>query len=161
MTTDYTADYKAAQGKQLFGVGVSLFGHGLIWFKAPGIFTLLPLSDQHGSFNIIFRAEIVLGALLTAYGMLVWRNAFRKLSRANYIVGLSCVPVLLLCASRLSERIYFLDQQKRSSISDDLAVVASQIAMVAGIAVFGAWWADSAHMLGRLRGYMRSSRFVK
>jgi hypothetical protein len=32
MTTDYQAD----QGKKLFGTGVLLFGHGLIWFKSPG-----------------------------------------------------------------------------------------------------------------------------
>jgi hypothetical protein len=49
--------------------------------------------------NVIDRAAIVIGAFLAAYGLLVWRNAFRKLSLANYIIVLSCVPVLLLGAS--------------------------------------------------------------
>jgi hypothetical protein len=160
-TGEMTTDYKAEQGKKLFGTGVFLLGHGLIWFKSPGIFTLLPLSDVHSSFNIFHRAEIVIGVILAAYGMLVWRSAFRKLSLANYIIVLSCVPVLLLCVSKLSEWVYFLDQQRGFSISNDLPVGVVQITMVVCIVVFGGWWADSTYMRARLHRYMRSSRFVK
>jgi hypothetical protein len=106
-TGEMTTDYRAEQGKKLFGTGVLLFGLGLIWFKSPGIFTLLPLSDWHDIFNIFFRAEILIGVTLAPYGMLLWRSAFRKLSLANYIIVLSCVPALLLCVSKLSEWVYF------------------------------------------------------
>src|ERR1700730_18039038 len=106
-TGEMTTDCKAEQGKKLFGTGVFLFGHGLIWFKSPGMFTLLLMSDLHSSFNIFHRAEIVIGLTLAAYGMLVWRSAFCKLSLANYIIVLSCAPVLLLCVSKLSEWVYF------------------------------------------------------
>jgi hypothetical protein len=82
-TGDMTTDYRAEQGKKLFGIGVLLFGQGLVWFKWPGIFTLIPLSGRHGISNIISRDEIVIGVILAAYGMLVWRSAFRKLSLAN------------------------------------------------------------------------------
>ena len=101
-----TTNDLAEQGKKLFGIGVFLFGDGLIWFKWPGIFTLLPLSDRHRIFNIFHRAEIVIGILLAAYGIRVWRSASRRLSLANYIIVLSCVPVLLLCVSKLSEWVF-------------------------------------------------------
>ena len=91
---ELTINYRAEQGKKLFGTGVFLFGDGLIWFRSPGIFTLLPFSDTHRFFNIFFRASIVIGVILAAYGMLVWRSTFRKLSLANYIIVLSCAPVL-------------------------------------------------------------------
>ncbi len=152
MTTNYQAD----QGKKLFGYGVFSFAHGLIWFKSPGIFTLLPLSDRHSIFNIFFRAEIVIGVILAAYGMLVWRSASRKLSLANYIIVISCVPVLLLCASKMAEWVYFLDQQRGLSILNDLGVGVIQITMVVCIVVFGAWWADSTYMPARFHRYMRS-----
>ncbi len=161
MTTNYQADYQAYQGKKPFGTGVFLFAHGLIWFKAPGIFTLLPLSGRHTTFNIFHRAEIVIGAIVAAYGILVWRNATRKLSLANYIIVLSCVPVLLLSASKMVEWVYFLDQQRGLSILNDLAVGVIQITMVFCIVVFGAWWADSTYMRARFHRYMRFSRFVK
>ena len=61
-----TTDYKAEQGKKLFGTGVFLLGHGLIWFKSPGIFTLLPLSGRHSIFDIFFRAEIVVGVTISS-----------------------------------------------------------------------------------------------
>ena len=160
-TGEMTTTYQAEQGKKLFGTGVFLFGHGLIWFKSPGIFTLLPLSGRHSIFDIFFRAEIVIGVILAAYGMLVWRSAFRKLSLANYIIVLSCVPVLLLCVSKLSEWSYFLDQQRGFSISNDLAVGVIQITMVVCIVVFGGWWADSTYVHERFHRYVRSSRFVK
>jgi len=159
-TGEMTTDYRAEQGKKLFGTGVLLFGHGLIWFKSPGIFTLLPLSAKYGIFNILFRAEIVIGVILAAYGMLLWRSAFRKLSLANYIIVLSCVPVLLQCASKLSEWVYFLDQQRGFSMND-LAVGVIEITMLVCIVVFGGWWADSAYMRARFHRYMRSSRFVE
>ena len=161
MTTNYQADYQAYQGKKPFGTGVFLFAHGLIWFKAPGIFTLLPFSDTHRFFNIFFRAEIVIGVILAAYGTLLWRSAFRKLSLANYIIVLSCAPVLLLCVSKITEWVYFLDQQRGLSILNDLAVGVIQITMVFCIVVFGAWWADSTYMRARFHRYMRFSRFVK
>jgi hypothetical protein len=159
-----TTDYRDEQGKKLFGIGVLLFGHGLIWFdssRSPGIFTFLPLSNVHTTFNLFHRAEIVIGVALAAYGLLVWRSAFRKLSLANYIIVLSCAPVLLLCVSKVSEWIYFLDQQRRFSILNDLAVGVIEITMVVCFVVFGAWWADSTYLHARFRRYMRSSRFVK
>jgi len=104
---------KLSNGRHsLGGTGVFLFGYGVIWFKSPGIFTLLPFSDTHRFFNIFFRASIVIGVILAAYGMLVWRSVFRKLSLANYIIVLSCAPVLLLCVSKMTEWVYFLDQQR-------------------------------------------------
>jgi hypothetical protein len=156
-----TTDYKAEQGKRLFGTGVFLLGHGLIWFKSPGIFTLLQVSDRDSIFNIFFRASIVTGIDLAAYGMVAWRSASRKLSLANYIIVLSSVPVLLLCVSKLSEWVYFLDQQRGFSILNDLSVGVIQITMVLCIVVLGGWWADSIYMHAQLRRYMRSSRFVK
>ncbi len=161
MTTDYQADYRAESGKKLFGIGVFLFGHGLIWFKSPGIFTLLPFSDTHRFFNIFFRAEIVIGVILAAYGTLLWRSAFRKLSLANYIIVLSCAPVLLLCVSKITEWVYFLDQQRGFSILNELKVGVIEITIPVCIAVFGAWWADSIYMRARFHRCVRSSRFVK
>jgi hypothetical protein len=158
---EMTTNYLAEQGKKLFGIGVFLFGDGLIWFKWPGIFTLLPLSDRHRIFDIFHRAEIVIGVTLAAYGILVWRSASRRLSLANYIIVLSCVPVLLLCVSKLSEWVYFLDQQRGFSILNDFAFGVIQITMVVCIVVFGGWWADSTYMHARFRRHMRSSRFVK
>jgi len=153
-----TTNYQAEQGKKLFGTGVFLFADGLIWFRSPvGIFTLRPLN----MFDTFFRAGIVIGAILAAYGILVWRSASRRLSLANYIIVLSCVPVLLLCVSKLSEWVYFLDQQRGFSISNDLGVGVIEITMVVCIMVFGGWWADGTYMHARFRRYMRSSRFVK
>ena len=161
MTTDHKADYKAEQGKRLFGIGVLLFGHGLVWFRSPGLFTLLRLSEVRGTFNIFFRAEIMIGAIVAAYGMLVWRNAFRKLSLANYIIVLSCAPVLLLCASKMKEWEYFLDQQRGFSILNDLGVPVIHLTIFVCILFLGAWWADSTYMRARFHRYMQSSRFVK
>jgi hypothetical protein len=75
-TGEMTTNYKAEQGKKLFATGILLFANGLIWF----------VDHPH---PIFFRAEIVIGVTLAAYGMLVWRSAFRKLSLANYIIVLS------------------------------------------------------------------------
>ena len=161
MTTNYQADAQAYHGKKLFGTGVFLFVWGLIWFRAPGLFSLHPLSERHGMTNAIPRAAIVIGAFFAAYGLLVWRNAFRKLSLANYIIVLSCVPVLLLCASKMAEWVYFLNQHRGFSILNDLRVPVIEITMVVCIVVFGAWWADSTYMRARFHRYMRSSRFVK
>jgi hypothetical protein len=152
MITNYHADYKAQQGKKIFGIGVLLFGHGLIRFdhsRSPGLFKLLRMSDVHTTFNIFHRAEIVVGALMAAYGMLVWRSGFRKLSLANYIIVLSCAPVLLLCLSKMSEWVYFLNQQRGFPILNDLAVGAIKITIVVCIAVFGGWWADGKYMRAR------------
>jgi len=160
MTTNYQADYQAEQGKKLFGIGVFSFAHGLIWFHSSspgGIFTLRPLN----MFDAFFRAEIVVGTILAAYGMLVWRSASRKLSLANYIIVLSGVPVLLLCVSKMTEWVYFLDQQRGFSILNDLRVPVIEITMVVCIVVLGAWWADSTYLHAWFRRYMQSSRFVK
>jgi hypothetical protein len=156
-----TTDYRAEQGKKLFGIGILLFAQGLVWFKWPGIFTLISLSDRHGISNIISRDEIVIGVILAAYGILVWRSTFRKLSLANYIIVLFCAPVLLLCVSKMSEWVYFLNQQRGFSILNDLKVAVIQITIVVCILVFGGWWADSTYMRARFHRYMRSSRFVK
>jgi hypothetical protein len=159
-TGEMTTNYKVEQGKRLFGIGVFSFADGLIWFRSSspgGIFTLQPLN----MFDTFFRVGIVLGAILAAYGILVWRSGSRKLSLANYIIVLSWVPVLLLCVSKMSEWVYFLNQQRGFSILNDLAVGVIQITMVVCIVVFGGWWADSTYMHARFRRHMRSSRFVK
>ena len=159
-TGKMTTNYQAERGKKLFGTGVFLFADGLIWFRSSspgGIFALRPLN----MFDTFFRAGIVIGAILAAYGILVWRSASRRLSLANYIIVLSCVPVLLLCVSKLSEWVYFLDQQRGFSILNDLGVGVIEITMVVCIMVFGGWWADSTYMHARFRRYIRSSRFVK
>ena len=143
-----TTDDQAAQGKKLFGTSVLFFTQGLTWFgfdSPGGIFTLRPLNID----DAFFRAEIVIGAIVAAYGMLVWRSASRKLSLANYIIVLSCAPVLFLCVSKMSEWVYFLNQQRGFSILNDLKVVVIQITIVVCIAVFGGWWADSTYMRAR------------
>jgi hypothetical protein len=107
-----TTDDQASQGRKLSGAGVLMLGHGFIWFHASwpgGIFTLHPLNHL----DAFFRAEIVIGAIVTTYGMLVWRSAFRDLSLANYIIVLSCVPILLVCVSKISEWVYVLNRQSR------------------------------------------------
>jgi len=161
MTTNYQADSQAYQGKQQFGIGVFMFLWGLIWFQAPGLFSLHPLSERHGLTNVIDRAAMLIGAFLAAYGLLVWRNAFRKLSLANYIIVLSCAPVLLLCASKMKEWEYFLDQQRGFSILNDLGVPLIHLTIFVCILFLGAWWADSTYMRARFHRYMQSSRFVK
>src|SRR5882672_8644898 len=70
-TGEMTTGYMAEQGKKLFGYGVFSFAHGLIWFHSSspgGIFTLRPLN----MFDTFFRAEILIGVPLAAYGILVW-----------------------------------------------------------------------------------------
>ena len=133
---------------------------GFTWFgfSSPGgIFTLQPLNMD----KAFFRAEIVIGAIVAAYGLLVWRSASRKLSLANYIIVLSCAAVLLPCVSKLSEWVYFLDHQRGFSISNDLGVLVIEITIPASILVFGGWWADSTYMYAWFHRYMRSTRFVK
>jgi amino acid permease len=154
-----TTDYQAAQGKKLFGTSVLFFTQGLTWFgfdSPGGIFTLQPLNMD----DAFFRVEIVIGAIVAAYGILVWRSASRKLSLANYIIVLFCVAVLLLCVSKLSEWVYLLDHHKGFSMND-LGVFLIDITIPVCIVVFGGWWADSTFMRERFRRYMPSSRFVK
>ena len=154
-----TTDDQAAQGKKLFGTSVLFFTQGLTWFgfdSPGGIFTLQPLNMD----DAFFRVEIVIGAIVAAYGILVWRSASRKLSLANYIIVLSCVAVLLLCVSKLSEWVYLLDHHKGFSMND-LGVFIIDITIPVCIVVFGGWWADSTFMRERFRRYMPSSRFVK
>ena len=154
-----TTDYQAAQGKKLFGTSILFFTQGLTWFgfdSPGGIFTLQPLNMD----DAFFRVEIVIGAIVAAYGILVWRSASRKLSLANYIIVLSCVAVLLLCVSKLSEWVYLLDHHKGFSMND-LGVFIIDITIPVCIVVFGGWWADSTFMRERFRRYMPSSRFVK
>ena len=67
--------------------------------------------------NVIDRAAIVIGVFLAAYGLLIWRSAFRNLSLANYIIVLSCAPVLLLGASKMKEWEYPLDQRHSTAQS--------------------------------------------
>jgi amino acid permease len=154
-----TTDYQAAQGKKLFGTSVLFFTQGLTWFgfdSPGGIFTLQPLN----MYDAFFRVEIVIGAFVAAYGILVWRSASRKLSLANYTIVLSCVAVLLLCVSKLSEWVYHLDHHKGFSMND-LGVFIIDVTIPVCIVVFGGWWADSTFMRERFRRYMPSSRFVK
>jgi hypothetical protein len=157
MTRNYA---QAEQGKKLFATSVLFFAQGLGWFgfdSPGGIFTLRPLN----MFDALFRAEIVIGAMVAAFGMLVWRDAFRKLSLANYIIVFSCVAVLLACVSRQSEWVYLLAHQKGLSIVNGLRILVTDITIPACILVFGGLWADSTYMHERFRGYMRSSQSVK
>jgi hypothetical protein len=76
MTTNYS---QAQQGKTIFGTSLLFFSQGLTWFgfsTPAGIFTLRPLNTDVA----FFRAEIVIGAVVAAYGMLVWHGASHKLS---------------------------------------------------------------------------------
>jgi hypothetical protein len=73
-----TADYQAEQGKKIFATAVLFLSQGLSWFgldSPGGIFTLRQLNID----DAFFRAEIVIGAIVAAYGILVWRSASRKL----------------------------------------------------------------------------------
>jgi hypothetical protein len=155
-----TNSYQAEQGKKLFGIGILFFAQGFAWFgySSPGgIFTLHSLNLDVA----FFRAEIVIGAMVAAYGMLVWRSASRKLSFANYIIVLPFMALLLLGASNLSEWVYFLDQQHRGLSMNDLKVGVVQITFPVCMAVLGAWWADSTYTRARFHEHLRSSRFVK
>ncbi len=85
-----TTSYQAEQEEKIFGTALLFFSQGLGWLgldSPGGIFTLRPLNR----FDAFFRVEIVIGAIVAAYGMLVWRSASRKLSLANYIVVSACV----------------------------------------------------------------------
>ena len=157
MTTDYN---QAEQGKKIFVSSLLFFAQGLTWFgldSPGGIFTLQPLKMD----DVFFRAEIVIGAIVAAYGMLVWRSASRKLSLANYGIVVSCVAVLLPCVSKQSEWVYFLNHQRGFLSLNDLKILVIEITIPACIVVFGGLWADSTYMLDRFRGHMRSRRFVK
>jgi len=146
-----TTDYQASQGRKLFGTGVLIFEHGFIWFHAAwpgGIFTVHPLNP----FDAFHRAEIVVGIVMAAYGMLVWRQAFCDLSLANYAIVSSCVPILLVCVSRLSEWVYVLRKQGRYVPGAILAAL-----MPLCIFVVAALWADSAHLRERFHDFLRSS----
>jgi amino acid permease len=158
-----TSEYLAERGKKVFGIGVFAFGHGLIWFRASssgGILTLQTLSLS----NAFSRAELVIGAVVVVYGILLWRSASHKLSRANYIVAFSCMFILILAASKILEWAYFVRQQSVSSILDfraHLGLTTIEIALVFCIVLFGGWWADSTYMQDRLRRLVRSSRSVR
>jgi hypothetical protein len=131
-----TTNYEAEQGQKLFGFGV-------LWFTSSS-YTLV-------AFNYfpqrISRAEIVMSALLAAYGILLWRSAFRKLSLANCIIVLSCASVLVLWAFKMYEGFHFSNRQR--SLMADLGVSAIGLTIGACTAVFGAWWADSTYMRAR------------
>jgi hypothetical protein len=157
MTTNY---YQAERGRKIFGTSLLFFSQGLYWFGVDlpgGIFTLRPLN----TFDALFRAEIVIGAIVVACGMLVWRSASRKLSLANYIIVSACVAVLLPCVSKQSEWVYFLFHQRGFLTLNDLKILVTDITIPVSIFVFGGWWADSTYMHERFRAYMRSRRFVK
>jgi len=156
---EMTTDYQAAQGKKIFGTSVLFFTQGLIWFgfdSPGGIFTLQPLNID----DAFFRAEIVIGAIVAAYGILIWRNAFRKLSLSNYIIAFACVAVLLLCVSKVSEWVYLLDHHKGLSMND-LGVFIIDLTIPVCILLFGGLWADSTFMRERFHRYVPSSRFLK
>jgi len=146
-----TSGSGAGQGRSLFGAGALLFGHGLTWFHSSwpgGIFTLHPLN----AFDAFHRAEIVIGAMMATYGILLWRSASRKLSLANYTFVILCACVLVLAASRIAEWDSFLDRQRRGSLLpglSDFEVAAIKITVMLCIAVFGVWWADSEYIRER------------
>jgi hypothetical protein len=142
MTTNYQVQ---DQGKKLFGTSVLFVSQGLTWFGLDlrrGIFTLRPLN----TFDAFFGVEIVIGAIVATFGMLVWRSASRKLSLTNHIIVLSCVAVLLPCVSKLSGWVYFLDHQREFPILNDLGVLVIAITVPLCILVLGAWWADSTFL---------------
>jgi hypothetical protein len=155
-----TTDYRAEKGKRIFGTAVLFFSQGLLWFgifSPGGIFTLRPLN-----IDVAFsRGEIVIGAIVAAYGMLVWRSASRKPSLASYIIVLSCVAVLLLCVSKLSEWFYFLDHHRGFQILNDLGVGVIEITIVVCIVLLGIWWADSTYLRARFHRHLRSGQFAK
>jgi hypothetical protein len=157
MTTDHQAD----QGKKLFGIGVLLFGHVLFVVyhtRLPaGIFTLQPLDI----WDAVLRASIVIGAILAACGVLLWRSASRKLSLANYMIVFSCASVAVLITSKLSKWVHFSTRQRGGSFLVDLEACAIELAMLFCIVVCGGWWADSAHMQARFHRYKPSNRFVR
>jgi hypothetical protein len=160
MTTDYQADAQAYHGKKLFAISVLFFSQGLTWFGLDlpgGIFTLRPLN----TFDAFFRAEIVIGAIVAAYGMLVWRSASRKLSVANYIIVFSCVTVLLPCVSKQSEWVYVLNHHRGFLTLNDLKILVIEITVPVCILVLGAWWADSTFVREQFYRFICSSRFVK
>jgi amino acid permease len=117
------------------------FCQGLDWFgfSSPGgIFTLRQLNRDLA----FLRAEIVIGAIVAVYGMLVWRSASHKLSLRNYVIVFSCVAVLLVCVSKLSEWVYFLNHQRKFLTLDYLIEITIPVCIV----VFGGWWADSTSL---------------
>jgi len=145
-----TADDQASQGRKVSVFGVFLFLTGFICFKpvwSGGIFTLHPLNY----FPASWRADIVIGAILAAYGTLVWRRAFHDLSVANYIIVSSCVPILLVCVSKLSEWVYVLNQQNRYAPG-----VVIKIVMPVCIFAFAAGWADSTYLRERFHDFIGS-----
>ena len=103
------------------------------------------------------RAEIVIAAIVAAYGMLVWRSASRKISLANYLLVLSCVAVLLPCVSKQSEWVYVLDHQKPFSLLNGLGILIIEITIPVCILILGAWWADSSHIRALFHKHIRSS----
>jgi hypothetical protein len=157
MTTGYS---QVEQGKKIFGTAVLFFSQGLTWFglDSPGGISTL---QQLKPFDALFRLEIVIGAIVAAYGMLVWRSAFRKLSHANYVIVAFCVAALLPCVSKQSEWVYLLNHQNGFWILNDLGILVIEITIPVWIFVMGAWWADSTFLRERFHAYMRSSRFVK
>jgi hypothetical protein len=157
MTTGHS---QAQQGKKIFGTSLLFFIEGFVWFSSSspaGIFTLRRLNTDVA----FFRAEIVIAAIVAAYGMLVWRSASHKLSPLNYVIVFSCVAVLLVCMSELSEWVYFLDHQRGFLSFNNLEILVIEITIPVCIFVFGGWWADSTFMHERLLQSMRSMRLVK
>jgi hypothetical protein len=154
MTRTYA---QAEQGEKLFATSVLFFAQGLCWFgfdSPAGIFTVRPLN----TFDVLFRAEIVIGAIVAAFGILLWRSAFRKLSLTNYISVFSCLAVLLPSVSKQSEWVYFLDHQRGFRILNDLGILATDITIPVCTLIFGGLWADSTYMHDRFRGYTLSKR---
>jgi len=147
-----TSNPRAADlGQNLFGFGVLCFGSGSFWCAFSSVFFVQSTS----------RAEVVMSAIVAAYGILLWRSAFRELSLANYIIVLSCASVLILCAFKMAEWIHFSYQQRGNSTSVMLGAASIQLTIQVCISVFGAWWADSAKMHAQFGRYMRTSRFFK
>jgi amino acid permease len=157
MTTDYS---QSQQGKKIFGTSLLFFIQGFVWFSSSspaGIFTLRQLNTDIA----FFRAEIVIAAIVAAYGMLVWRGASHKLSLLNYIVVFTCVAVLLVCVSEVSEWVYFLDHLGGFLTWNSLETLVIEITIPVCIFVFGGWWADSTFMHERLLQSVRSIRLAK
>src|SRR2546430_78373 len=105
---------QAVRARTVFGTGVVAFANGLVWLSSPdGVFTLRPL----GAGQEFFRAGIVIGPMVAAYGLLAWRRVSHSLTPANYIVVGVCAAFLILGLSRLTQWAYTLEQGSFSLVN--------------------------------------------
>lgn len=129
MTTHSNAD----------GLGQNLFGFGVLWFSLSSFWLVESKYWPQG----LSRAEVVLSAVLAAFGILLWRSAFCKLSLANVLIVLSCASAVVIWAFKMYDWFHFSNRQ--SSLMTTFGVAASGGAITVCAAMCGAWWAGAAH----------------